>query len=394
MTLCMTPFLAMAFLFKDPRSSYWQAGWKDENGKRRNRSTKIPSKASNRRQAQRIADEFEDASKKRRAARQVREVIANLHHDITGEDLPTKTVEQYAELFLARKQGESAKATLDRYRTDLRDFLAFLGTRKPEDLNSIRSTDIVAYRNELHTRVAETTVSNKIKSIRAMFSAAHKEGLCIEEPTASLKLNRKGKADGNGIEKRAFTLDELRLIRQEASGEWESMILFGLYTGQRLGDLATLRWSNIDLPNNQLRLHTRKTNRRITIPLPEPLAEHILSLPGAEDPQAFIHPQLAASYEKQPSTLSNQFNKLLADCGLRTAAKHQSKGIGRDQRREKNALSFHCLRATAITLLHDAGVPAATVEEWVGHDSAEVHKAYIKIGRETLERASKALPRL
>lgn len=384
----------MAFLFKDSRSSYWQAGWKDEKGKRINRSTKIPAKAANRRKAQRFADEYEDASKRKRAARQAREVIAALHQNITGEDLPTMTVEQYAKLFLAMKQGESAKATLSRYQTDLRDFLAFLGSRKAEDLNSIRSADIATYRNGLHLRVSETTVSNKIKSVRAMFSAAHKEGLCIEEPTASLKLKRKGKSNSNEKEKRAFTLDELRLIRQEASGEWESMILFGLYTGQRLGDLATLRWSNIDLQRNELRLNTRKTNRRIAIPLPEPLGEHILTLPCSDDPQAYLHPELAAFYEKQPSTLSNQFNKILADCGLRNTTAHQSKGKGRNQRRESNSLSFHCLRATAVTLLHDAGIPAATVEEWVGHDSTEVHKAYIKIGRETLERASKALPKI
>lgn len=27
------------------------------------------------------------------------------------------------------------------------------------------------------------------------------------------------------------------------------------------------------------------------------------------------------------------------------------------------------------TILHEAGIPAAVVEEWVGHDSAEVLKA-------------------
>jgi hypothetical protein len=31
-----------------------------------------------------------------------------------------------------------------------------------------------------------------------------------------------------------------------ANDEWRSMILFGLYTGQRLGDIATLRWNNLD----------------------------------------------------------------------------------------------------------------------------------------------------
>jgi integrase len=382
----------MAFLRRKKDSRYFFAGWKDENGKRVDRSTKIEAKAPNKRQAQRIADAFENASRRKRSARQVREVIASLHQELTGEDLPTKTVVQYAETFLTRKEGESAKATLDRYRTDTRDFLRFLGDRGSEDMNSIRSADIAAYRNELLTRVSETTVTNKIKSIRAMFSAAHKEGLCMEEPTASLKLKRKGKTDGGRAERRAFTLDELRLIRGEASGEWESMILFGLYTGQRLGDLATLRWSNLDLQREEFRLHTRKTNRKIAIPIAVPLLEHILTLESSDDSQGFIHPELAEAYEKQPSTLSNQFGKLLADCGLRSPVSHRSKDIGRNEKRQESIVSFHSLRATAVTLLHEAGIPAATVEEWVGHDSAEVHRTYIKIGRETLQKATSALP--
>lgn len=390
----------MAFLRQKKNSRYFFAAWKDENGKRVDRSTKVEAKASNRRKAQKIADEFEDASRKRRSARQVREVIAALHQELTGEDLPTKTVKEYSEIFLARKEGESGKATIAFYRTSIRDFLAWLGERENEDMNAIRPHDIVGYRNAILTRVSEATATNKIKSIRSMFSAAHKEGLCMEEPTASLKLSRKGKPNGNRAERRAFTIDELKTIREAASGEWESMILFGLYTGQRLGDLATLRWSNLDLQREEFRLHTRKTNRKIAIPIAAPLLEHILKLKSSDDPQGYIHPELAAAYEKQPSTLSNQFSSLLADCGLRVPVSHKKKdeskedGEGRREKRQESTLSFHSLRATAVTLLHDAGIPAATVEEWVGHDSAEVHRAYIKIGRETLEKATNALPKI
>lgn len=73
---------------------------------------------------------------------------------------------------------------------------------------------------------------------------------------------------------------------------------------------------------------------------------------------------------------------------------HSSKDKGRGAKRETSVLSFHSLRATAVTLLHEAGIPAATVEEWVGHDSAEVHRTYIKIGRETLQKATEALPKI
>jgi integrase len=45
------------------------------------------------------------------------------------------------------------------------------------------------------------------------------------------------------------------------------MILFGLYTGQRLGEIATLRWNNLDVARGELRLSTRKTGKAIVLPL-------------------------------------------------------------------------------------------------------------------------------
>ena len=55
------------------------------------------------------------------------------------------------------------------------------------------------------------------------------------------------------------------------------MILFGLYTGQRLGDIATLRWNNLDLVRGELRLSTRKTDKTMVLPLARP-SESIWSL--------------------------------------------------------------------------------------------------------------------
>ena len=382
----------MAFLFKRERSQYWHAGWKDEKGKRINRSTKLPAKANRRREAQKIADQFEDTSRRLRTAVQVRQVITDLHQQITGEEILSKSVENYAEMFLATKVGETSEATLKSYKTNLRDFMDWLGERRSEDLNDIRSTDIASYRNNLLVRVSQSTATNKIKSLRAMFTAAKQEGLCLQDPTANLKLKRKSDNDGN-IQRRPFALEELKLIREEATGEWESMILFGLYTGQRLGDLATLRWNHIDLQREELRLQTNKTGRSVTIPLAAPLLNYLVTKAVTpDDPNAFLHPELAEAYAKSSSTVSNQFTALLVQCGLRKSASHSSKNKGRNTKREKSTLSFHSLRVTAVTMLHEAGVPAATVEEWVGHDSTEVHQTYIKIGRESLEKASSSLP--
>ena len=210
-----------------------------------------------------------------------------------------------------------------------------------------------------------------------------------------MRFSRKGKKNSSRLEKRPFTLDELKLIAGKSKGEWRSMLLFGLYTGQRLGDLATLRWSNVDLLKNEMRLTTRKTNRSVTIPMAEPLLNHVQEMPSSDDPVGYVHPVLAEIYEtKGSSGLSNQFSSILSNCGLREPVSHASEKEGRDSKRAETVVSFHSLRATAVTMLHDAGIPAAVVEEWVGHDSSEVHKAYVKIGRESLKKASDALPEL
>ena len=68
------------------------------------------------------------------------------------------------------------------------------------------------------------------------------------------------------------------------------MILFGLYTGQRLADVAALTWANLDLERDEIRMTTRKTGRRQVLPLAAPFREHIATLPSNDDPTAPRHP--------------------------------------------------------------------------------------------------------
>jgi len=80
--------------------------------------------------------------------------------------------------------------------------------------------------------------------------------------------------------------------------------------------------------------------------------------------------------------------------GIREKQPHRSRGIGRSAQRQAAALSFHSLRRTATTLLHEAGVPAAVVQSLIGHDSEEVHQLYVAVGKEALASAAARLPDL
>ena len=175
------------------------------------------------------------------------------------------------------------------------------------------------------------------------------------------------------------------------------MILFGLYTGQRLGDIASLRWNNLDLVRAELRLSTRKTDKTLVLPLAAPLRKHLESLsPSSNEPSAPIHPKAYDLVERQGKTgnLSYQFADLLAAAGLRQKRSHKSTGKGRGTRRDVQPLSFHSLRRTATTLLHEAGVPAAVAQALIGHDSEAMHELYVSVGREALEKAAAALPEI
>jgi integrase len=155
------------------------------------------------------------------------------------------------------------------------------------------------------------------------------------------------------------------------------MILFGLYTGQRLSDLVRLEWNNIDLERGEVRLVTSKTSRVMTIPMAPALRLHIESLPAGEDPHAPLHPRAFGELTRtgKASGLSNAFSELLMQASLRarpvTPKSHKSRGIGRSHRRNLSELSFHSLRRTATTLLHEAGVPSTVAQALIGHDSEE-----------------------
>lgn len=382
----------MAFITKKPNSKYWYAAWKDENGKRHNRSTKLEATSKNRKEAQSKAYEFEEATHRKRSANQTKRLITELHNKFNDDTLTTMTVRAYVAHFLEQKKGETSAKGLGYYRTSLDRFINWLEARADLELEMIDSATVTRYRNELLKTYAPSTTNGQIKRIKTMFGKALEEEIIQRNPAMSIKP---AKEAGGSQERQIFTMDQLKLMLGITSGEWRSMIIFGIYTGQRLGDLACLRWSSVDLESYELRLNTRKTDHQILIPIAEPLRDHILTLKASDDPNGLVHPSLGAQYHRHGSgVLSNQFINILADCGLRERVSHKKTNKDGGVKRKASLLSFHSFRATAVTLMHEAGVPASMVEQWVGHSSKEVNRRYVKHGKEALAQATSKLPRI
>lgn len=377
----------MASLWKHPESKFFVACFTDKTGRRKKRSTK----ETNRAKAQRIADGYELAARQKQTARQVRNVISELHKTITGNDVAALTMREHTENWLAEKRG-TAPATLVFYRGSVKKFLTFLGERADADISEIDSKTVVAYRNQLMTQVSPKTVNHDLKTVKAMFKAARRDQLVVDDPT-EFTDTVKGRSDAT---RRPFTLDEINRVLAVANAEWRSMILLGLYTGLRISDVAMLRWNNIDLEKGQITIVVQKTGKTLILPIASPLAEHLEGMPSSDDPRAPLHPKANGTWEREGRTgrLGNQFSELLVDAGLRKATPKKGLGKGQKARREAQPLSFHCLRHTAISLMKDAGIPESVVMAMVGHSSKEVSAQYTHVGREALDKAAASLPKL
>jgi integrase len=381
--------LGMASIWKHPQSRYFTACFRDHHGRQR----RISTKETNRKKAQKLADEYEKAARTKRTLKQAQAVLDRLHEELSGEKVVRISLRQYLDDWLKAKEAETARTTMIFYRGSLNKFLHFLGNRSDEPIREITKQDVVAFRNSLIKQVSAKTANHDLKALKMMFKSARRDKVITEDPTEFVEPVRRERVSKI---KRPFIMAELRSVLDLASDEWRSMILFGLYSGQRLGDIATLRWSNIDLQRDELRLSTRKTGRTMILPLALPLRKHIKSLQFAGDPSAPIHPKAFDLVERQHKTgnLSNQFADLLAAAGLREKKNHKSTGKGRGSRRDVEPLSFHSLRRTATTILHEAGVPAAVAQALIGHDSEAMHELYVSVGREALQKAAAALPEI
>jgi integrase len=233
-----------------------------------------------------------------------------------GSELPSTTTREYLERWLSSKRVEISLGTHDRYSDAVRKFLAFLGAQAERSIEEITSQQITAFRDHQVICSAAGTVNTDLKTIRRIFQAARLDGYLFQNPAEGVKSAR----DRGTLKRRPFTIDEIRAVLEIASPEWQSLIKFGIYTGQRLADLALLTWAQIDLEREEIRLTTRKTGKPILIPMAGPLKEHLLTLPAGDSPKSPVHPkafEILRAQNGRVGTLSNQFAELLANTGLR-----------------------------------------------------------------------------
>jgi integrase len=196
-----------------------------------------------------------------------------------------------------------------------------------------------------------------------MWADAQRDGLCQHNAFTNLRLETpKGRKDIT-----ALTEPEIRRLAEVAreqhgdfGDEAAALILFAAYTGLRPGELAALRWCDLDIPNRRATI-SRALDGQGGIKPPKNGKPRRIVLP----PQALrALSELACPLDEQEPIFHSPRGKRLTKGTLtylwRPVAAAWRVSGGRD-------LDLHELRHACATLLLERGLAPADVAVQLGH---------------------------
>ncbi len=269
----------------------------------------------------------------------------------------------------------------------------------------LKPADIDTWINDPESKDMASTRTLKLCCIRAFFAWCASQQFTLGDPTTDLHVRMDGlrHAQKEPKKQRAFTDEEFgRLMahcaqeaaRLEAERQgiirtieaaeaqgcylgaladrlmekaeavrvaafWHLAALIGRHTGLRLGDVCRLELDSVDVGTGRITVWTGKTDKRVSLPMPQELQTALSAWPGSSPP--FLFPKAAALYEdvERRSMLSGAFIRLAAAAG---AGHH----------------GFHDLRHTYASACRAAGIPTPHISQRLGHTNTTTTEIYLE----------------
>ena len=366
------------------RGGVWWIGWRHD-GRQVRKSLRTSDKVAAKAEIDRINSIAATANSNA--------VTADYIEAITGKAPAKKpTLAEFLAAWLAESEVDTTAGTIAKYRQVIAEFTASVNADSlPMRVDDVTPEQVTQFLADKAARSSRETAQGFRKILRSIFIKAQDMGHVTRNPVGKVG-RRRSKIENT--RKRPFALQEIRDLAGRATPFWRYMIIAGFFTGQRMGDLVTLKRSNVHLDENLIYLTSRKTGKQIKVPIAKPLRDLLESIWPKRDDDHFWPDQATKYLKVGSSPFSQEFYSLLTAVGLvvERGPKHKSKMIGRNTGRHSTELGFHNLRHTFVTQIKMAGAPDSVARELAGHSSNLISSHYTHLPIESLEKAILTLP--
>ena len=297
--------------------------------------------------------------------------------------LPALTVRRTWDAFLTSpERSDAGEVTLTGYLRQWNQFEKWIEARRPGgELRAVTAKDAGDYAADLTAANLSPNRFNKhVDLLKMIFRVLSDSARLPFNPWGKIKRKRL-----NTQGRRAFTSQELQTILEKATGELQTLLIIGAYSGLRLGDAVTLDWGSVDLANGTITLRPKKTAARtgkiVAVPV-HPTLSAALSQTPADRRTGPVLPELADLNKRRPWVITHRLSRHFVACGIVTTVDRDGAGKNRVP-----VAGFHALRHTIVSQLASKGVPLEVIRGLVGHGGTAMTQAYVHQNAEAARRA-------
>ena len=220
---------------------------------------------------------------------------------------------------------------------------------------------------------ATRTIQYCFAVFRQCWNMARNGGLVVNDsPTKQARLP---KIDNRRM--RFLTHEEAGIILNDLrvrSITVYNMALLSLKTGMRFGEMASLKWQNIDLDRGLIAIVDAKGGTSRTAYMTGDIKKMFEGLPRAGKEAFVFLNSRGEKFEDTPQTFRDSVKDLKLNENI-------------TDKRQK--ICFHTLRHTFASWLVEAGTDLYTVKELMGHSTLAMTERYSHLGANTLQIAVK-----
>jgi integrase len=284
-----------------------------------------------------------------------------------------------------RTAGESTLATA--YLPTWTRFVKWAGGRQIRHLHELTPADAADYISFLQSEsLSANTIRNHRAFLAGIWTSLKLQAGLTDNPWSALPV-----PDAVPSIRRALSMEELKKLFAAATDPEDQLaIALGLFAALRLGDVANLAWTSVNLAERMIVVRPHKTakyGRDVRIPIHATLHAQLAAARAAAPSSPWVCPRLHGLYAEARFLASKRILGIFKTAGI---GLHGEKT---DRRIKVPSLgAFHALRHSFISFAARAGVPQLAVRAIVGHSNAATTRLYEHVDEPTLQKAVEAIP--